>query len=150
MDATGFRQLISRLEDELSISPPHANANVGNQKSLDKFTDGLDLDANINHPGWATVGYFDYLKLYLRSRLDKYWYPASFGSIYIPPTVIQSWVDSARSELGSGQKLSRNDIVAAWFYKVSPPTLPPTNVCDNFDIHMDADCIQHIPSWNNL
>lgn len=86
--------------------------------NLDELTSELQRNTFRSLPGWAAVTLWGGLKLKLLSKIYSLRYPRTFGTAYMPPNLVEALVTRVRSSTGPGVVLSRNDIVAGWFYKV--------------------------------
>ncbi|KAF5644078.1 chloramphenicol acetyltransferase-like domain protein [Fusarium sp. NRRL 52700] len=98
--------------------------------NLDELISSLQTNSPSSLSGWAAVTLWGGLKLKLLSKLYGLRYPRTFGTAYLPPTLVAGLVARARSNADPRVVLSRNDIVASWFYKTTcgiyPPTTPTT------------------------
>ncbi|KAK5657459.1 hypothetical protein OQA88_3031 [Cercophora sp. LCS_1] len=132
MDATTLRQVIASWETQLkklSVTDKTPSTTARTRPTLAHLSAALEITANdATFPGWTRLSPLKMLCLVARAKLfDKqtFGYPATIGTAYIPAAIVQNWVSSVRSELqGAGGEdqqvhVSRNDIVAAWFYKTA-------------------------------
>jgi hypothetical protein len=85
---------------------------------LDQLINTLQTNSPSSFPGWAAVTLWGGLKLKLISKIYSLLYPRTFGTAHLPPKLVAGLVTRERSNAGPGVVLSRNDIVASWFYKV--------------------------------
>ncbi|KAK4446698.1 hypothetical protein QBC34DRAFT_496737 [Podospora aff. communis PSN243] len=128
MDATTLSQVVASWEKRLGgAMSVEEKPNVA-RPTLDKLADTLVIsDEDATFPGWTRVSPLSMVGLLARAKLDKtrFGYPATLGTVYIPRAVVQKWVAEVAAELGEGEQVSRNDIVAAWFYKTAWATFAP-------------------------
>ncbi|KAF4438162.1 Chloramphenicol acetyltransferase-like domain [Fusarium acutatum] len=87
--------------------------------NLDELTSTLQTNSPSSLSGWAAVTLWGGLKLKLVSKIYSLRYPRTFGTAYLPPKLVAGLVSRIRSNAGPGVVLSRNDIVASWFYKAT-------------------------------
>lgn len=87
--------------------------------NLDQLINTLQTNSPSSFPGWAAVSPWGGLKLKILSKIYSLRYPRTFGTAYLPPKLVAGLVTRVRSNAGPGVVLSRNDIVASWFYKVT-------------------------------
>lgn len=144
MDATGLSQVVAAWERAIS--------GVGTGPSrerptLDDFNEKIELkEADAMLPGWTLLTPLSLMYLLARAKLlDRtlLGYPATVGTVYIPPTIVGKWVAEVRAEVGDGVRISRNDIVAAWYHKVSAAFLFWRKVADR-----PADSLGRLHSWD--
>ncbi|KAF5652484.1 hypothetical protein F25303_3251 [Fusarium sp. NRRL 25303] len=93
--------------------------------NLDELISTLQKSPHPFLPGWAAVTLWGGLKLKLLSKIYSLRYPRTFGTAYLPPKLVAGLVTRVRSNAGPGLSLSRNDIVASWFYKEICEIYPP-------------------------
>lgn len=86
--------------------------------TLDELISTLQIGPTPSLPGWAAVTLWTGLKLKLLSKVYSLRYPRTFGTAYLPPKLVAGLVTRVRSNARPGVVLSRNGIVASWFYKV--------------------------------
>ncbi|KAF5557563.1 chloramphenicol acetyltransferase-like domain-containing protein [Fusarium phyllophilum] len=87
--------------------------------NLDILISTLQTNPPSSLPGWTAVTLWVGLKLKLLSKIYSLRYPRTFGTAYLPPKLVAGLVTRVRSNAGQGVVLSRNDIVASWFYKAT-------------------------------
>ncbi|KAF4503304.1 hypothetical protein FAGAP_458 [Fusarium agapanthi] len=87
--------------------------------NLDELISTLQTNSPSSLSGWKAVTLWGGLKLKLLSKIYGLRYPRTFGTAYLPPKLVAGLVTRARSNAGPGVVLSRNDIVASWFYKIT-------------------------------
>ncbi|KAF5563477.1 hypothetical protein FNAPI_2686 [Fusarium napiforme] len=90
-----------------------------NRPNLDGMISTLQKNSPSSFPGWAAVTLWGGLKLKLVSKIYSLRYPRTFGTAYLPPKLVAGLVARVRSKAGQGVVLSRNDIIASWFYKTT-------------------------------
>ncbi|KAG4279736.1 hypothetical protein FPRO06_11070 [Fusarium proliferatum] len=96
-----------------------------NRPNLDELTSTFQKSPTPSLPGWAAVTLWGGLKLKLLSKIYSLRYPRTFGTAYMPPNLVAALVMRVKSNAGPGVVLSRNDIVASWFYKATCEIYPP-------------------------
>ncbi|KAF5714475.1 hypothetical protein FMUND_7390 [Fusarium mundagurra] len=87
--------------------------------NLDELISTLQTNSPSSLPGWAAITLWGGLKLKLLSKVYSLHYPRTFGTAYLPSKLVAGLVTRVRSNAEPGVVLSRNDIVASWFYKAT-------------------------------
>ncbi|KAK0613927.1 hypothetical protein B0T14DRAFT_290494 [Immersiella caudata] len=131
MDATTLRQVVASWEKQLSTLPRDTPTATSPEKktplpTLAPLASTLDITpADSTFPGWTPLSPLTMIALLARAKLlDKYQYlgyPATLGTVYIPASIIVKWASEVSAELPpkGAERVSRNDIVSAWFYKTA-------------------------------
>ncbi|CCT73951.1 uncharacterized protein FFUJ_09214 [Fusarium fujikuroi IMI 58289] len=135
LDAPALRLIVDEWECRLAKDshmrthgPDKHRAETEGLKSrpnLDELTSTLQKSPTPSLPGWAAVTLWGGLKLKLLSKIYSLRYPRTFGTAYMPPNLVAALVMRVKSNAGPGVVLSRNDIVASWFYKATCEIYPP-------------------------
>lgn len=134
MDATAmghviahWELLLGRIETHLPSDaeqgPEIKRMTKAKHDSMADFIDTRSGSTTTELAGWSPLSWWQIPLIIGQAILDRQFYPVTFGAAYIPKTLLEKWVSSARIELGEGVRVSRNDIIAAWFYKVSQQNL---------------------------
>ncbi|KAK0646906.1 hypothetical protein B0T16DRAFT_458786 [Cercophora newfieldiana] len=129
MDATTLRQVVAAWERQLASGAPLKSEKATPRPTLSKLAETLEIrDEDATFPGWSRVSPLNMIGLLARAKLfDKqsFGYPGTLGTVYIPPAIVKKWVTEVAAELGEGEQVSRNDIVAAWYYKTAWAVFAP-------------------------
>ncbi|KLO83529.1 uncharacterized protein LW93_311 [Fusarium fujikuroi] len=135
LDAPALRLIVAEWEGILAKDtrmrthgPDNHRPNtegLKNRPNLDELTSTLQKSRTPSLPGWAAVTLWGGLKLKLLSKIYSLRYPRTFGTAYMPPNLVAALVMRVKSNAGPGVVLSRNDIVASWFYKATCEIYPP-------------------------
>jgi hypothetical protein len=122
MDASGAGELVKAWQEGLlhdsGVTLPQSPAQQPTNKEISRLLDGISVE-----PAWSPPHSFKFtlwglLRFGVGAVIDEYRYRPYFGTIYIPQSVVKEWAFSAVAELGADQKVSRNDLITAWIYKV--------------------------------
>ncbi|KAF5606662.1 uncharacterized protein FSUBG_5848 [Fusarium subglutinans] len=129
LDAPALRLIVAEWECLLAKEIGMRTHNPDNQRpeseglkgrpNLDELISTLQTNSPSSLPGWAAVTLWSGLKLKLLSKIYSLRYPRTFGTAYLPPKLVTGLVTRVRSNAEPGVVLSRNDIVASWFYKAT-------------------------------
>lgn len=135
LDAPALRLIVAEWESNLAKDthmlthdPDNHGSEIDGLKdrpNLDELTSTLQRNPTSSLSGWAAVTLWGGLKLKLLSKIYSLRYPRTFGTAYLPPKLVTGLVTRVRSNAGPGVSLSRNDIVASWFYKAICEIYPP-------------------------
>ncbi|KAF5627230.1 chloramphenicol acetyltransferase-like domain protein [Fusarium tjaetaba] len=130
LDAPALKLIVAEWEGLLLTRDAHLRTHDTNDHSpeveglkdrpnLDELISTLKINSPSSFPGWAAVTLWGGLKLKLVSKIYSLLYPRTFGTAYLPPKLVAGLVARVRSNAGPGVVLSRNDIIASWFYKAT-------------------------------
>ena len=124
MDASGAGELVNSWQEGLSHSSgvplplPQSPVQQPTGHDISRLLEKINIEPSWTPAHSTKFTIWRLLQFGIKILSDEYRYQPDLRALYIPASVVKEWVSSAVTELGTEQKVTRNDLISAWIYKV--------------------------------